>query len=574
MKKFIQWMGKVHPIRAAIATQILMGGTLATALGGEPLGTETSYQGHLTDQGLPATGIYDIKFELFDAAVGGSRVNLPVSLEDVQVTGGRVEATLDFGGAFTGERRWIQISVRHGLSSGTYELLEPRQPLNAVPYALYALTPAGPKGEIGPVGSPGPVGPQGPPGPQGPQGSSGAFREDSTTSGIPVAVHTGAVGSEGPTAEFTFEDRSDAFGGVLNGRRWTWYANGAARLWSSDVGDVLRITDQNVPPFGAFDLAPTGTLLAPTMATRSLELTGFDVPFIDFHYDSLKRNEDYNVRLINDSDRRLSLKGGSLRVDGEVLTPAVELFHPTPYIDFHHQDSQTDFNVRVINSTDRTLRVESHDGFALLDVEGLVTVGSVFSELESLWLEPSGLSVYLDEERGGTQSVFVGTGEFGETLGQVVLYDNKSEPSPRIRLWVDEAGVGRIRADSLQITSPGSKNFVVDHPEDPTKEIFYATSEAPESTVFVRGTAALDHGRAIVSLPEHYRYTSSGQNITVQVTPRSADSLGLAVVARSATQIEVREIAGGQGSYEFDWQVTSTTRGSENFEVIRQKEVQ
>lgn len=43
------------------------------------------------------------------------------------------------------------------------------------------------------------------------------------------------------------------------------------------------------------------------------ETAGTGTPYVDFHFNGKK--EDYNVRLINDADKRLSLMGGALRLD-------------------------------------------------------------------------------------------------------------------------------------------------------------------------------------------------------------------------------------------------------------------
>jgi hypothetical protein len=106
-----------------------------------PLGTAFSYQGRLSDGGVPATGAYDLQFTVFDAASGGAQVpGTPVlSLEDVVVTGGLFTVSLDFGPAFTGSKRWLAIAVRPGASTGAYTPLTPRQELTPSPNATFSL---------------------------------------------------------------------------------------------------------------------------------------------------------------------------------------------------------------------------------------------------------------------------------------------------------------------------------------------------------------------------------------------------------------------------------------------------
>jgi hypothetical protein len=48
-------------------------------------------------------------------------------------------------------------------------------------------------------------------------------------------------------------------------------------------------------------------------------------PFVDFHYGANRGVEDFNVRLINDSDHWLAIRGGNLVVDGLIKTTSLEL---------------------------------------------------------------------------------------------------------------------------------------------------------------------------------------------------------------------------------------------------------
>ncbi|MCB1629681.1 MAG: hypothetical protein KDI51_00715 [Xanthomonadales bacterium] len=102
------------------------------------LPTAISYQGSLSDLGNPAQGPYDLQFQLYDAPAGGSAITGLVNAADVPVQGGVFTVELDFGAAFDGSERWLQIGVRRGAETGAYTLLQPRQALTATPYALHA----------------------------------------------------------------------------------------------------------------------------------------------------------------------------------------------------------------------------------------------------------------------------------------------------------------------------------------------------------------------------------------------------------------------------------------------------
>jgi hypothetical protein len=95
--------------------------------GQTPLGTAFIYQGRLTDGGAPATGVYDFRVRLFDAALDGTLVGTPhtVFREDVAVATGTFALTLDFGAAaFGASKRWLEIGIRPGVSTGAFTVLE------------------------------------------------------------------------------------------------------------------------------------------------------------------------------------------------------------------------------------------------------------------------------------------------------------------------------------------------------------------------------------------------------------------------------------------------------------------
>ena len=99
-----------------------------------------TYQGKLTDGGIAANGVYDLRFSLFDGLVGGNPVGVTLVKEDITVTNGIFSVTLDFGAAaFPGADRWMEIGVRAGASTGTFTTLSPLQPIASTPYAVQSL---------------------------------------------------------------------------------------------------------------------------------------------------------------------------------------------------------------------------------------------------------------------------------------------------------------------------------------------------------------------------------------------------------------------------------------------------
>ena len=125
----MRWRG----IFAGLGAVLFCGNTIAA-----PAVSAVSYQGHLVDSGLPANGIYDLSFALFDAPMNGQQIGPGVTNSSLLVSNGLFTASLDFGiDSFNGDARWLEIAVRSGTND--FALLSPRQPLTAAPYALAAL---------------------------------------------------------------------------------------------------------------------------------------------------------------------------------------------------------------------------------------------------------------------------------------------------------------------------------------------------------------------------------------------------------------------------------------------------
>lgn len=102
-----------------------------------------TYQGQLTDDGSPANGSFDMRFELFDAPVAGAQQGGTLCSDNVSVTDGLFTVQIDFGASvFNGADRWLQVGVRADSTvancggGGGYTTLSSRQRMTATPYAL------------------------------------------------------------------------------------------------------------------------------------------------------------------------------------------------------------------------------------------------------------------------------------------------------------------------------------------------------------------------------------------------------------------------------------------------------
>ena len=125
---------KKTKLMLAISLLGLLGGVYHAAA----IGTAFTYQGRLADSGSPASGNYDLRFTVWDSAVGGLQVGAAEVLAPVSVSGGLFTVRLDFGpGIFTCPDRWLQIESRV-FGGPTYSLINPRQQLTPAPYAITA----------------------------------------------------------------------------------------------------------------------------------------------------------------------------------------------------------------------------------------------------------------------------------------------------------------------------------------------------------------------------------------------------------------------------------------------------
>ena len=120
---------------ALAVLHVLVGVTHAIAQG-----TSFTYQGRLTDQGIPANGVYDLRFQVYDAPTAGNPVGAPADVNDLSLSNGLFTATLDPGtNVFAGPPRWLDIGVRSGTSLGDYTPVFPRQAVTPTPYAIKAV---------------------------------------------------------------------------------------------------------------------------------------------------------------------------------------------------------------------------------------------------------------------------------------------------------------------------------------------------------------------------------------------------------------------------------------------------
>src|SRR5437867_421849 len=123
-----------------LATFTLAVLTLAGLQSAVAQGSAFTYQGRLGDNGARASGDYDFRFTIYNAATNGNPVGNPLTTASVGVSDGLFTVALDFGALpFDGNPRWLEIGVRTNGSVSAYSLLAPRQLLTSTPYAVRAI---------------------------------------------------------------------------------------------------------------------------------------------------------------------------------------------------------------------------------------------------------------------------------------------------------------------------------------------------------------------------------------------------------------------------------------------------
>lgn len=204
-------------IRGLLVSAFICALACSGALRADPVGSGITYQGQLSDGGMPANGSYDFQFALYTSADGAGPVDT-IEVADLAVGGGLVNATLDFTDVpYDGQALWVEVSVRAGNSTGAYTTLTPRQALNAAPYALFALNGnAGPPGPPGNDGAPGANGIDGAPGANGIDGAPGAPGEQGPPGFVTLPYSGTVAASAGAALAITNTGTNNGIAGFVN----------------------------------------------------------------------------------------------------------------------------------------------------------------------------------------------------------------------------------------------------------------------------------------------------------------------------------------------------------------------
>jgi len=118
------------------------------------------------------------------------------------------------------------------------------------------------------------------------------------------------------------------------------------------------------------------------------------------------------------------------------------------------------------------------------------------------------------------------------------------------------------------LATNGSKDFIQNHPTDPTRLIAYSALEGPEAGTYTRGSGSIRGGEARIALDPTFALTTNPDiGLTAVVTPRRARA-DLYVASVSTKELVVRSGTASAEAVAFDYVVNGLRVGFENQPVI------
>lgn len=501
-----------------------------------------TYQGELTQDGVPANGAYDMRFRVFDAAVGGSAVGSIACVDNVSVSEGRFTALVDTVQQFAQQgARFIEIEVRQdsGLTCANttgYTTLTPRQEITPAPRAMtasFAHALAAPDGV--------------------PQ--QAVFVDNSGNVGIGTTTPTGRLHVVAPTGGSTPGE-----GGRIQGTAAD-VTNQSYLAFNNSAGTRMGfVGDGSAGDNAVFLAADSGDIVLNTQAGRSLVVSP---------------SGNVGIGTASPANKlHLTKTGGAGTAGGPaiLLQDTGSNSSQSGYVGFWN-GSGTETGWMGFGSTfdpDLSIVNARSGGDIVLSTFGGGKVG-VGTSAPTAKLHVAGSSRLDVNTFSDVLRIINVNGDMIWAFGVQAL---GNPPNPALGMYSPisgdvQAGMHRSIDGGVGEVYAERKSFRVPNPSDATSDIWYCCPEGPEAAMYVRGTAQLVEGSARITLPEHFRSLAVEEGMTVQVTPLSAESKGLAITSKRLAGIEVRELAGGTGNYEFDWRIEAVRKGHENYQVIR-----
>jgi hypothetical protein len=285
----------------------------------------------------------------------------------------------------------------------------------------------------------------------------------------------------------------------------------------------------------------------------SLELGGIQgvagtgTPFIDFHFAGL--NQDFNARIINDADGRLTVQAANVRHLANVQIGDV----PQVTRNFMVQGSEVHSGGGAAGYS--FANRDNNGPFLDAGTGGARWVLYSAGGIARLWSTVDRMLVSSRAGEIGVRGMHPTDGLPSGWGGGVHTFDVYAEATVAAgpaggpaKAWINSAG------QVAGITKP----FIIDHPSDPQRDLVHATLEGPEHAVIYRGEATLSDGTATIELPAYFEALTRNDGRSVQVTPQAGASGRVAVLGASGVQrgsFRVRAADPADAKAKFWWQV-------------------
>ena len=196
-----------------------------------------------------------------------------------------------------------------------------------------------------------------------------------------------------------------------------------------------------------------------------------------------------------------------------------------------------------------------------LDVNGDIVVTNALGQIRN--------RLFVHSEDVGLISTYGPNGNLNCAISAMVDYENSGFLSVCDVDGIKQAAIYVEGSSGMGVITADIKSFRVSNPSQPGTDICYACIEGPEAAAYIRGTMRLVNGMATVDFPDHFIDVIVLEGMTIQLTPLSAGSKGLAVIEKNLDRVLVQELNGGVGDYEFDYLVTAIRKGHESYQVIK-----
>lgn len=200
------------------------------------------------------------------------------------------------------------------------------------------------------------------------------------------------------------------------------------------------------------------------------------------------------------------------------------------------------------------------------------TAGGYFSDLETDSFAYVGYGRYGAYAVGLTGAYFASTGSGYSFIGHenhgVMAYGDSGGGYFRD---LDSQAEATVAKNTYKILGTGAVSFVQNYPESKERVIVYHAPESSEVSVYTRGRARLEKGRAVVELDETFAWvTNPDLGLTAHLTPRGA-SCTLHVEDVSSEVLTVATDDPACDTIELDYMVWGLRIGFEDLTPVQPK---